>query len=91
MPNFEVSVTGPYIQLRNISYISVLIKHLCKSYINADGCYAQVGEKYATEVVCLHSGRAAISYSQIMETALRSTEFSVTTPFLSLIMTCPRV
>ena len=82
---------GSYSQLKETSYIYVLTKHLCKSYVNADGCYAQIGEKYATEAVCLHSGRAAISYAQIMQTALRSTGFSVTTPFLSLIMTCPRV
>ena len=91
MPNFDVSVMGPYFQLRETSYISVLIKHLCKSYINADGCNTQIGEKYATEAVCLHSGRAAISYGQIMQTARRSTEFSESTPFLSLIMTCPKV
>ena len=31
MPNFEVSVIGPYIQLRETSYINVLTKYLCKS------------------------------------------------------------
>ena len=91
MPNFEVSVMGPYIQLKETSYINVLNKQLCKSYINADGSYAQIGEKYETEAVCLHSGRAAISYGQIMQTAQRSTEFSGSIPFSSLIMTCPRV
>ena len=58
MPNFEVSGMGPYIQLKETSYSNVLIEHFCKSYINADGCYAQIGEKYATEAVCLHSGHA---------------------------------
>ena len=59
MPKWCQTVTGPYIQLRETSYINVLNKHLCKSYINVDGWNARIEEKYATEAMCLASGRAA--------------------------------
>ena len=67
---------GPYIQLRGTSHISAHNKHFCKSYINVDGWNARIEEKYATEAMRLPSGRAAISYGWIMQTAGRGTEFS---------------